>query len=266
MKAYLFSWNPDNWPFDERFDHIEEIRITGSTKQRWSVAAYKQVQPGDRAFIVKVGKTFGRQGVFGSGKIVSWPFLSPHWQDKKRMVERVIIEFDTLIDPETQKILPVDIIKKEILRHQVWMPEHSGIKINSDALKELEKLWADFIGTSLQGTGKPSTLPVYYEGNPYQINLTRYERDPKAREDCLSYHGYNCTVCEFNFKNVYGKNFIHIHHKEELSHSKKMKPIDPVKDLCPVCPNCHAMLHSQRPTMLVEELREIIEIQKRNAN
>ncbi|MDP9081972.1 MAG: HNH endonuclease [Bacteroidota bacterium] len=265
MNTYLFSWNPDNWPFDERFDNIEEIRITGSTRQRWSVAAHKQVRPGDRAFIVKVGKTFGRQGIFGSGKIVSWPFLSPHWQDQDKMVERIIIEFDTLLDPETQSTLLVDVIKKEIREHQVWMPQHSGIAISKDVTNKLEVLWIAFNGGRAQ-IEKPSILPIFREGNPHQVILTRYERDPKAREDCLLHHGYNCAVCKFNFEVVYGKSYIHVHHKEELSRSGKNRWTDPINDLCPVCPNCHAMLHSQRPAMTIEKLKEVIEICKKNNN
>ncbi|MEY4821793.1 MAG: hypothetical protein RLY72_1445, partial [Planctomycetota bacterium] len=32
--------------------------------------------------------------------------------------------------------------------------------------------------------------------------------------------------------------------------------IDPVKDLRPVCANCHRMLHRQRPPLTIEQLVE----------
>ena len=32
--------------------------------------------------------------------------------------------------------------------------------------------------------------------------------------------------------------------------------VDPVKDLRPVCPNCHAMLHKQTPALNIEKLKE----------
>jgi 5-methylcytosine-specific restriction protein A len=35
-------------------------------------------------------------------------------------------------------------------------------------------------------------------------------------------------------------------------------PTIPEKDLIPVCPNCHAMLHRSRETMHPETLKEII--------
>ena len=33
--------------------------------------------------------------------------------------------------------------------------------------------------------------------------------------------------------------------------------IDPIKDLIPVCPNCHSMIHSKRPAFTIDEINEI---------
>ena len=61
-----------------------------------------------------------------------------------------------------------------------------------------------------------------------------------------------------NFEKTYGergKGFIHVHHLDPLGTRKKRKKIDPIKDLVPVCPNCHAMLHSTDPPLGIEELK-----------
>jgi hypothetical protein len=34
--------------------------------------------------------------------------------------------------------------------------------------------------------------------------------------------------------------------------------LDPIEDLRPVCPNCHAMLRQQKPALKIEELKAII--------
>jgi 5-methylcytosine-specific restriction protein A len=34
--------------------------------------------------------------------------------------------------------------------------------------------------------------------------------------------------------------------------------VDPIRDLTPVCPNCHAMLHRQTPPLTIEELKQAI--------
>lgn len=36
--------------------------------------------------------------------------------------------------------------------------------------------------------------------------------------------------------------------------------LDPKKDLIPVCPNCHAMLHRKNPPLEPAELRQIIDL------
>lgn len=35
--------------------------------------------------------------------------------------------------------------------------------------------------------------------------------------------------------------------------------IDPIKDMRPVCPNCHAMIHRQNPAFTLEEIQQILQ-------
>ncbi|HHE7415551.1 TPA: HNH endonuclease, partial [Klebsiella pneumoniae] len=48
-------------------------------------------------------------------------------------------------------------------------------------------------------------------------------------------------------------------HLIPLSDIKENYSLDPKKDLIPVCPNCHAMLHRRNPPFSPEELKSIIE-------
>lgn len=103
---------------------------------------------------------------------------------------------------------------------------------------------------------------VHKEGRKSQVLTNRYERNPANRELCLQYHGYMCHTCGFEFEKFYGEigqNFIHVHHIEKVSSHEGEYLLDPVKDLIPVCPNCHAMLHKEDPPMNPDNLREIIE-------
>lgn len=71
----------------------------------------------------------------------------------------------------------------------------------------------------------------------------------------------HCSVCNFNFYDKYGeigKDFIHVHHLVPLHEIKDVYEIDPIRDLRPVCPNCHAMLHKRNPALSIEELKEVI--------
>jgi predicted HNH restriction endonuclease len=46
-----------------------------------------------------------------------------------------------------------------------------------------------------------------------------------------------------------------VHHLRPLSGIAEEYEIDPVEDLRPVCPNCHAMLHRKTPPYTIDELR-----------
>jgi 5-methylcytosine-specific restriction protein A len=35
--------------------------------------------------------------------------------------------------------------------------------------------------------------------------------------------------------------------------------VDPLNHLCPVCPNCHAMLHKRTPPLSIDELKGMIQ-------
>jgi 5-methylcytosine-specific restriction protein A len=95
-----------------------------------------------------------------------------------------------------------------------------------------------------------------------QITVNAYERSSQARKECIEYYGYKCQICNFDFEKVYGdigKGFIHVHHIVDISTIDKNYKIDPIKDLRPVCPNCHAMLHTKKPAHSIKKIKNFIE-------
>jgi 5-methylcytosine-specific restriction protein A len=101
----------------------------------------------------------------------------------------------------------------------------------------------------------------YLEGSLKQVYVNVYERNPLARKKCIEHHGLNCNVCGFNFFGFYGgigEDFIHVHHLKPLHEIGEQYEIDPIVDLIPVCPNCHAMLHKRNPAYEIDELKGIL--------
>lgn len=99
---------------------------------------------------------------------------------------------------------------------------------------------------------------VYYEGKASNVELTRYERNQKARRECLNHYGANCSVCSMNFGKIYGKagdGLIHVHHLIPVSDIREEYEIDPIQDLRPVCPNCHAVIHRRNPPYTIKEVK-----------
>ncbi len=99
------------------------------------------------------------------------------------------------------------------------------------------------------------------EGAVRRITVNAYEREPAARRQCIAAHGTNCSICEMSFGEAYGpeaEGYIHVHHLRPLSEIGGEYTVDPVKDLRPVCPNCHAVLHLGGRCRSIEEVREML--------
>jgi 5-methylcytosine-specific restriction protein A len=99
------------------------------------------------------------------------------------------------------------------------------------------------------------------EGALTRIEVNRYERSSFNRQVCLRIHGSICKVCNFDFEEKYGdlgKGFIHVHHVVPVSELVPLYEINPEKDLVPVCPNCHAMIHKRNPPYSVEEIKKFV--------
>ncbi len=99
------------------------------------------------------------------------------------------------------------------------------------------------------------------EGLKRTITVNSYERNSKARQECIKHWKSVCSVCDFNFETKYGeigKGFIHVHHLIPVSKLGKVYQVNPIKDLRPVCPNCHSMLHSENPPIEIDELKKMM--------
>ena len=266
MNTFLFVWNPTKWNWTTLEQTIDQLEQTGKVSERWSCISHKSIRPGDRAFLVKVGSN--PKGIMGAGFVSTPPFLSKHWSGEEKMVHRVMIDFEALLNPDKEPILTLDILNQGNLRKQTWTPQSSGISIRQEVTAELEAVWFDFL-TTQKIRNNPFKLTeteeqkVYTEGIPNQVTLTKYERNPFARKVCLDHYGFSCTICEFNFEKEYGqvgKDFIHVHHLNRISTVGKEYQIDPINDLRPVCPNCHSIIHRRKTPYSIEEMIEFKKI------
>lgn len=265
MKTYLFAWNPDKWNWTDLEENIQSISNSGRVTQIWSCKSYKRIKPGDRAFLVRVGVE--PKGIMGSGTIVSEPFKSQHWSGEDKLVHRVLIEFDTLLNPELEPLLDLNILKRNNFSNQVWTPQSSGISISPEIIEELESVWFNFLNIEKSRNRFDREKPInsFSEGATSYVSVTRYERNPFARKACLEHYGYTCIICDFNFEKFYGevgKGLIHVHHLFEISSQKSEHKIDPIIDLRPVCPNCHAIIHRKKPSYTIEEIRKMVKLNR----
>ena len=103
---------------------------------------------------------------------------------------------------------------------------------------------------------------VLTEGGLRRVLVNAYERNSAARVECIRHYGTNCVICGFDFGAVYGplaKDFIHVHHLVAIStNDGETHVVDPIADLRPVCPNCHAVIHLGGKTRSIEDVRCLV--------
>ncbi|MNJ37273.1 HNH endonuclease [compost metagenome] len=115
------------------------------------------------------------------------------------------------------------------------------------------------LNSDLDSLLQPPSPETVVEGAAKSVTIKIYERDRGARLRCIRHWGWSCFVCQFDFAKTYGElgeSFIHVHHLKPLAEIGDAYDLNPVTDLRPVCPNCHAMLHRKVPALAVEELQD----------
>jgi 5-methylcytosine-specific restriction protein A len=181
------------------------------------------------------------------GQIGEWPACYLH--ERKRIMNELVPSPDGRgVDEKLAYELPPE-SSLTIGEFGVWQ-----IKLSkSDAEFEVYE----------SGDVNKNKVDVLVEGRDVSLELTKYERSSKARELCISHHGDSCKVCGMNFGLMYGNvgsGFIHVHHIAPISEQNGEYEVDPVNDLVPLCPNCHAMAHRRNPPFSVSELKDMVNI------
>jgi 5-methylcytosine-specific restriction enzyme A len=215
------------------------------------------VRTEDKAILRRTGS--GKKGIVGIGTVVEQSFEAP-WSEGGEIGRFVHIDWEHLaeepiIDPSNRECGSITAL---------WSAQSGGTKLNDDDGEIVfQTVWTKLREEKAKQSRAGSQK--FAEGRGLSVTQTRYERDPEARNACLSHHGHSCKVCTFNFTEVYGPelgaNYIHVHHIDPASNGERLT--DPMTDLIPVCPNCHAMRHSEQPPLLPDRLRQIIRQRQR---
>jgi len=270
VATYLLTWNPSNGPWHELNREIEKINKDGYAEIRWSCGNTKRIRVDDRVFLMCQGKK-SKYGIIGDGIVVSEPSEGIHWNaakaEKNILAKYVDVQFFRLLNPETDEVLQKTVLEKSSLSVMNWGPRASGVQIPDNIALELEAIWSEFLGNgdSLYSGELPGSQSLW-EGAKKSILVNRYERSTKSRQKCIEYHGTNCSVCKMSFSQVYGKigkGYTQVHHLLPLSQMNNEYEINPARDLVPVCPNCHAMIHKRNPPFSIKEIEYFLKKNRR---
>ena len=81
MATYVFAWNPKLWGWPELPRDIARLRKRGHVDVEWSSGRARAIEPGSRAFFVRLGVE--PKGVFGAGYTLTAPQSDIHWRKEK---------------------------------------------------------------------------------------------------------------------------------------------------------------------------------------
>lgn len=183
-----------------------------------------------------------------------------YWKDESEYEKSINGKFMRLklIDQLYNQKLSLENLKSNGLSAAPQGP----VKVKPDLLDYINSNFSDNYQTEIFPDMLDNEI-VEFEGIKKQILVNKYERSSLARKKCIEFHGLNCKVCGINFSDKYGEignEFIHIHHLTPIPKIGKEYKVDYKKDLMPVCPNCHSMLHRKvngvEPT--IDELRNML--------
>lgn len=256
-------WNKDSWkPSEEEL--LEYTQTTRTGVQRdwdWNAGIRKNYVRDARFFILRVRDS---RGIVGSGRIKSDELIpNPHWEEDRQDEEVMYV------DCKLDVFLPIeDRLSIEELRRATpdykWHCQGSGTLLPASSEEVVWNRWEQHLSDIGWGEfTNPEEIKgeMLQEGTKRTVTVNRYERNSKARRACIDHHGLDCAVCEFNFESVYGEigeGYIHVHHLRDIAKIGEEYQINPIEDLRPVCPNCHAMLHTKIPAMSIETLRKML--------
>ena len=265
-RTFLLAWNPKKWNWESQAQEIQKWEETGVVAEPWSCGNREDMPKGSRVFLIRLGVS--PKGLIGSGITQSKPSKGGHWARSRGVARYVKVNWDYL---SAVPLVDLDDLHRAPLSGMRWEIQASGVRLRREIADALEVEWRDRTEPlRLAGRSHPYLLAEeideqqsYSEGQVRQIKVNAYERDVGARAACISHHGVACAICSTVLASVYGEaaeGLIHVHHLVPLSTTRSSHSVDPVRDMRPVCPNCHAVIHRRRKPYSMADVQRMLQV------
>ena len=227
---------PQSWPGGYTPD-VQAVAAGGRVRRSFSLPAGHRicVPAGSEVWLLDRGsEARGPRGLVGHGISADGTATA---------IGQLSVDFDLLLP--LGEHLPVEILM-QALPGLPWDGRAVLASLPAPAVPALRRLWSGFLGPQPDPlVPAPGTLVPEALG---QQQVNRYEQDPEARRLCLAFHGDSCAACGLVPGRRYGPAAADVLQAHLLVPGPSLAEgyvLDPVADLVPLCPTCHAVAHSR---------------------
>jgi putative restriction endonuclease len=134
---YLFTWTPKGWPYASLRALVDEFEAGKKVTEPWRCMAHKTAQPGDTAYLLKLGDH--PQGIFGVGKITARAVKnSPALPGQNAW--QIPIIFQQLVDPTRTLLVSEKQLATIPVPPHTWHPRGSGVRLAQQAARKIDAL------------------------------------------------------------------------------------------------------------------------------
>lgn len=146
METYLLIWNPKFYKWDQLDEDIQQLESVGFLQGDWSTGRRKNIQKGDRLFLIRLGKE--PRGIVASGRAIAGVFEDTTWNQEHpgQLARYTPLHFDMILSAEHGHVLSLDSLKTHpVLKQHRWEQQISGTHIPKDIAQELELVWEAYL-------------------------------------------------------------------------------------------------------------------------
>jgi 5-methylcytosine-specific restriction protein A len=140
LATYVFAWNPKLWNWPELPREARAIKRRGHVDIEWSSGRNKNIEPGSRAFFVRLGVP--PKGLIGSGYTLTAPEPVIHWRPEKAakgtMTNHLRLRLEFLID---LPVITFEELAKPPWSRFRWGVRQSGVRLPTSLADPLEVWW-----------------------------------------------------------------------------------------------------------------------------
>ena len=153
MPTYLFAWNPVHWGWPELGQEVRRLKRRGHVDIGWASGRTRAIDPGSRAFMVRLGVP--PKGIIGAGVTLTAPTPGPHWVEAKAAagVPALYLKLRFEVLGALPLVTFEDLAKPPYSRFR-WGIRASGTRLPSTLADALEDLWEARVKAAMRNEAK----------------------------------------------------------------------------------------------------------------